>query len=117
MNNEAAQQYELGPMGSRALKTIVRGALGRDSAILIDPHCGPRMRERGFSSADVEWVLENGNYERYSPTWDEDFGCWVYSVVGKDLDDRRLKLVLTVENCGAIVRVISGQRHYRGRRV
>ena len=113
----APKKDDLGPINIGALRTIVQGALARNSSVVFEQHCCDHMRGRGFSSSDVLYVLETGDYKLYPPAWHSEYGNWIYFVVGKDLDDMRLKIIFSVEDCGSIMRIISAQRFSKGREV
>ena len=110
-------QYDLGPMAVRVLQVIVLGALSRPNSLIIDPHCCTHMIERDYSTPDLLYLLETGDYKQYEPEWDTKHKNWLYFVVGTDLDDRRLKVLFVVEDCGSKIMVISAQRHSKGEAV
>lgn len=115
---EISKKDSLGPITKRALKAIVWGALGRDeSEVLISPHCAGHMRGREFSTSDVVYVLETGDYSEFKHRWDDLYKNWVYAVSGEDLDGKRLKVVFSIEDCGSKIRVISAQRFSGGKQV
>lgn len=107
------------PIPPIALAAIAKGALQREGCVILDEHCKRRMREpdRDFSTADVMWVIENGDYKKYQPEWRDEHQNWLYFVVGKDLDGRMLKLPFTVGKSGRTITILSGQRYSKGRRV
>ena len=75
------------------------------------------MRERHFDVNDVLNVLDNGNYYKYKPEYDPKRDNWMFFVVGEDLDGKRLKILFCIEQADTKIRVISGQRFSKGKRV
>ncbi len=107
------------PILPMALKAIAKGALSRDGCVQITPHACRNMRQpdRDFSFADVMHVIDCGDYSAHPPERRDGYDCWFYTVVGRDLEGLKLKLVITVSEDGNVLHVITGQRFYRGKRV
>ena len=117
MKERSVEQIErdsLGPITTgRVLKALVLGAFGKE-AIVLHAHCCQHMRAREFDTQDLYAALGSADYDRQERRWDAKHRNWTYAVIGKDLDDRRLKVVFTVDECGEIVEIISGERHFKG---
>jgi hypothetical protein len=105
------------PLSIQSLRLLVRKALDRPGAIILDDHCRQHMRERHFDANDVLTVFDNGNYHKYKPEYDQKRDDWMFFVVGEDLDGKRLKILFCIEQADIKIRVISGQRFSKGKRV
>ncbi len=105
------------PIRVDTLKRIVEIALGPQGSVVPIPHCDDHMVDRHFDMGDVVHILETGDYWKRNPEWRADHQNWLYFVVGEDLDGNRLMVVFTVEEADSKIRIISGERFYRGERV
>ena len=68
----------------------------RTGRLVYTAHAIDRMRERGFSFNDVEYVLLGG--ASVEETWDEDHESWRVVVLGTALDGVEAEAVCAVEN-------------------
>ena len=113
-SSEQIEKDRLGPIqAGNVLQALVLGALERQT-IILHAHCCQHMRAREFDSQDLYAALGTVDYNRRECKWNLKHRNWAYAVVGKDLDDKRLKIVFTVSECGEIVEIISGQRYSKG---
>ena len=55
-----------------------------DGTLIISNHAKERMRERGYSIHDVEYILLHGDITKKE--FNEKTSNWKYTVKGKDLD-------------------------------
>lgn len=62
---------------------LIRNAAGKGN-LIYSAHVKLRMRERGFTTHDVLFILQHG--ELTGKKFKEDHGNWVYTVQGQDLD-------------------------------
>ena len=66
-------------------------------------HANERMRQRGFLKPEVEYVLKNGHHEPRKDTFNEKEMAWDYSIRGKTVDKRNLRIIVTVVSPGVFV--------------
>jgi len=116
-NQDICEKQQQLKISVQALRYIVREALSSEGAILPDPHCFSHMKDRNFELEDIITILDGGNYHRYPASWDEKHREWIYSVVGEDLEGKRLKVLFTVVDADMKIRIISAQRFYKRKRV
>ena len=60
----------------------------------ISQHAKVRMRDRDILDIELFYILRHGYHERSKDTFDRFHKSWNYSVRGKTLDDRSLRIVL-----------------------
>ena len=93
-------------MGSKSKLTDLleklKSAVDRGS-LRFSKHTFERMSERGILRREVRFVLKNGFHEKRKDQFDEEYNCWNYSIRGKTLDDRKLRIVVSFEKPNFIV--------------
>jgi uncharacterized DUF497 family protein len=108
-----------GALSANVLKAFVRAALDKGGTIIrIGSHCRANMAKRGFDVNDVLAVLRIDDYSSSVATWQEDRKSWSYAITGRDGNGKRLKIIFSLEGpCCDRLRIISGEYHYKGRKV
>lgn len=66
-------------------------------------HALERMEERSILRREVKLVLQNGFHEKKKDHFDEKFNSWNYSIRGKTIDDKKLRVVVSFEKPNFIV--------------
>ena len=66
-------------------------------------HALERMAERSILRLEVEYVLKNGHHEKRKDAFDEAFDIRNYSINGKTVDDKKLRVVVSFETPNFIV--------------
>ena len=66
-------------------------------------HALERMVERNILRLEVEYVLRNGHHEKRKDAFDDVFDSWNYSIRGKTVDDKTLRIVVNFEKPNFIV--------------
>ena len=60
-------------------------------------HASKRRVERVISLPEVLHVLRNGFHEKRKDKYEEIYKAWSYSIRGKTVDNRRLRIVVSFE--------------------
>lgn len=69
-----------------------------DSGRYLDTrHARDRKQQRGISLPEVLFVLLNGFHEKSKDRYDELFESWSYSIRGKTVDKRNLRIVISFD--------------------
>ncbi len=66
-------------------------------------HALKRMSERKADLQDVIHVLKNGHYDQTKDTWDNKYQTWNYSIVGTSVDQKKLRIVVNIDESFMIV--------------
>ena len=81
---------------------------------VLMPHAVERRYQRSISIADIVYVLSNGWHESKKDDFREEFDEWNYSIRGKTVDNRQLRIVVSFdENNLLVVTVIHLQERKR----
>lgn len=62
--------------------------------IVYSAHANQRLKEREIIKPEVEFVLANGHHEARKDQFNEVFQAWDYSIRGKTVDGRELRVVV-----------------------
>lgn len=60
-------------------------------------HALQRLSERKVDLQDVIYVLKHGSHDQARDTWDVHYQTWNYSIVGKTVDQKNLRIVVNVD--------------------
>jgi hypothetical protein len=74
---------------SEVLKTI---EIGRYRYV---GHANERLQQRSITRLEVKQILKNGHHEKRKDVFNEKHNCWNYSIRGKTIDKRSLRIVIT----------------------
>ena len=81
---------------NRDVMKLVKNCL--DNGRYIDTrHGNQRQRERGITRFEVAYVLQNGFHEKKKDEYKEEFSSWNYSVRGKTLEQKELRIVVSFD--------------------
>lgn len=64
--------------------------------IRYSSHANQRMLERDIIKPDVEHVLLRGHHNKQKDTYNEKEGGWDYSIEGKTIDGRKLRIIVAI---------------------
>lgn len=81
---------------------ILRGVIAKDCRWRYTDHALEQMVARGISAPDVEFALTNGQVTLHEQKKDE-----LWRVEGRDLDGRRLKVIVAVYEEAIEIKVIT----------
>lgn len=80
-----------------------------ESDCFLCDHFQIRAEERGFTMDDVFEVAENGKISKTSPKYNAKHDNHSYTVIGRDIDGNRLKIVFSVTSDRRL-RLITGYK-------
>jgi hypothetical protein len=66
-------------------------------------HAFDRQNERQISRPEVLYVLKNGHHEKRKDKFDEAYHSWNYSVRGKTVDRRELRVIVSFDELGMLI--------------
>jgi len=69
-------------------------------------HANQRLQERSVTRQEVKQILSNGHHEKSKDLFDETYNSWNYSIKGKTIDKRSLRVIVSFENSMLIITVI-----------
>jgi hypothetical protein len=78
----------------------------KDDRIFETGHALQRLQERKVTHFEYKYVLQHGNRERSKDKYDEQFEEWTYSMKGKTLENRELRVVVSFDAKLNIITVI-----------
>ena len=64
--------------------------------LLFSEHSLLRLKERKILKTEVEFILKNGFHEKRKDKFNEKFNDWDYSIRGRTLDGRTLRVIIAV---------------------
>ncbi|MDH5298623.1 MAG: DUF4258 domain-containing protein [Desulfobulbaceae bacterium] len=82
----------------KALALIRRAAA--DRSLIYGRHVKERMRERNFTMQDILFILQHGGL--VGKEYKADYGNWVYSIRGVDLEGEEGRVVTAIISESAI---------------
>lgn len=92
------------------LMGVVREKVQQGDFILM-PHAIERRLQRSISVNDIVHVLTTGWHEAKKDRYQEAYFAWNYSIRGKTIDNRSLRIVVSFdENAMLVITVIGLQR-------
>lgn len=80
----------------------VRTAVAERRVFLTD-HANERLAERNITASEMRYVLLNGFHEAKKDRFDLLHAEWDYSIRGKTVDERALRIVIAISSPGIIV--------------
>lgn len=66
-------------------------------------HATERRKERQITRSEVLFVLKHGYHEKRKDTFDEFHQSWNYSVRGKTVDLREVRVVVSFDENGMLI--------------
>jgi hypothetical protein len=91
------------------LKEIKRAI--ESSNYIYTSHANKRIKQREVTRFEVKQVLLSGHHEKRKDSFDEEWNSWHYSIKGKTLDKKNLRVVVSFdENNMLIITVIDLDR-------
>ena len=90
------------------IKAFVERVLRGYGTVAYTDHAKERMRQREFTTQDIQYVLETGTYSK--GFWEAQTQNHEANVSGWDLDGQELELALAIELQRRCVIVVTGKR-------
>ena len=69
-------------------------------------HAEERLQQREVTRLEVKQVLKSGHHEKSKDKFDEEFDEWNYSIKGKTVDKRNLRVIISFDKGMLIITVI-----------
>jgi hypothetical protein len=92
------------------LMDVVREKAKRGNIILM-PHAVQRRFQRSISVSDIIQVLTTGWHESRKDMYQKEYSTWNYSIRGKTIDNRKLRIVVSFDaNEMLVITVINLQK-------
>jgi hypothetical protein len=66
-------------------------------------HANARLQEREITRMEVKYVLRNGYHEAKKDKFNIDKNCWNYSIRGKTLDKKGLRVVVSFDKRNMLI--------------
>ena len=66
-------------------------------------HAIDRQNERQITRPEILYVLKNGYHEKRKDKFDESYNSWNYSVRGKTVDRRELRVIVSFDESGMLI--------------
>jgi hypothetical protein len=66
-------------------------------------HANQRLQHREVTRLEVKQVLKSGFHEKRKDKYDDTYGSWNYSISGKTLDMRALRIVISFDEDGMLI--------------
>lgn len=66
-------------------------------------HAKERLEERSVTYLEIEQALNNGYHEKRKDVFKEEHRSWNYAVVGKTLDNRKLRVVVSFDKNNMLI--------------
>lgn len=66
-------------------------------------HALERMAQRKITRPEVLQILKKGHHEKVKDVYDEMFNSWNYSIRGKTIDKRELRIVISLDNSTGMI--------------
>lgn len=76
------------------------------------PHAVERRLQRNISINDIIYVLTTGWHENKKDSYHEEYSEWNYSIRGKTIDKRPLRIIVSFDNSNMLVITVI---HLKGR--
>lgn len=71
--------------------------------ILYSKHANQRMFERKIIKPEIEYVLSHGHHEAKKDLYNEEHSSWDYSIKGKTVDGRNLRIIVALVEPNVLV--------------
>ena len=66
-------------------------------------HATDRQAERSITRPEIFFALKHGHHEKKKDRFEERFHAWNYSVRGKTIDKRDLRIVISFDVTGVLI--------------
>ena len=84
------------------LITAIRNCID-EGRYLDTRHASERKLERQINRPEILYVLKNGHYEKKKDKFEERFGAWNYSIRGKTIDRREIRVIVSFDENGMLI--------------
>ena len=66
-------------------------------SVIIHPHCQKRMKEKNYSSSDIDLLLSKGTVQE-PPEYNDKFCQWRYKIKGNAVEGDKATVVVSIES-------------------
>jgi RNA-splicing ligase RtcB len=66
-------------------------------------HASERLQQRSVTRFEVKQVLKNGYHEKRKDSFNEEHNYWNYSIRGKTIDQRSLRIVVSFDDNNMLI--------------
>lgn len=80
---------------------VKKGVEGGD--FILMPHAVARRFQRDISVSDIIHVLGTGWHEKKKDQYQTEYSSWNYSIRGKTVDDRQLRIIVSFDDKDLLV--------------
>jgi len=84
------------------LLTKIKSSLIAGEYLFTD-HAEEMLQDREVTRQEVQEVLISGFHEKRKDSFDEKYNAWKYSVKGKTLDQRPLRIIVSFDPDGMLI--------------
>lgn len=102
------QSQRGGNLTAAQVKQYVASILKGNGFLTYSGHAKERMRQRDFTTQDVQYVLETGKYSQ--GYWEAQEQNHEFNVTGFDLNGEELELSLALYTNGPSAKLVTGKR-------
>lgn len=95
------------------LLDVIRECLDR-GRYLDTRHATDRQLERDITRPEVVYVLRGGHHEKSKDRFDEQYGAWNYSVRGRTIDRREIRIIVSLEETTGMLIITAIDLRRRG---
>jgi hypothetical protein len=81
---------------------LVKSAI-ENGTYIYTSHANQRIKQREVTRYEVKQVLLSGHHEKRKDCFDEVFNSWNYSIKGKTLDKRQLRIVISFDDSNMLI--------------
>ncbi len=84
------------------LMSVIRACI-EEGRFLDTRHAWERQDERQINRPEILYVLKRGHHEKNKDTFNEFHHAWNYSVRGKTVDRRELRVIVSFDENGMLI--------------
>ena len=84
------------------LLALVKDSL-QSGEYVFTGHAAERLQQREVSRLEVKQALTSGFHEKKKDMYDDNYKCWNYSIRGKTVDNRDLRIIVSFDSDGMLI--------------
>ena len=66
-------------------------------------HAQERHQQREVTRLEVKQAIKSGHHEKRKDQFDENFNCWNYSIRGKTIDQKKLRVIVRLDEYNMLI--------------
>lgn len=66
-------------------------------------HAQDRLQQRDVTRLEVKQIIKNGHHEKKKDQFDDTLNEWNYSIKGKTIDQRKLRVIISFDKNGMLI--------------